>query len=53
MKKKLIRLELEYEDGSISKLIGEEAEKWDKAMSDVMWCYQNHGNKFPRFKWAK
>lgn len=53
MNKKLVRVEFEYEDGTISKLIGKEAERWNEAMSDVMFCYQNHGNIFPNFEWVK
>jgi len=34
--KKLIKIELEYEDGTKSKLIGDEAERWNQAMNDVM-----------------
>jgi len=49
--KKLSRVELEYDDGSISKLVGKDAEEWDKAMNDVMFCYQNHGRAFPKFNW--
>jgi len=51
MKKKLVRAEFEYEDGSVSKLVGDEADKWDTAMGDVMFCYQNHDNIFPKFDW--
>ena len=51
MEKKLKEVEFEYEDGSKSKLIGDDAKKWQEAMNDVMFCYQNHGNIFPLFNW--
>ena len=50
--KKVTKVEFEYEDGTKSKLIGDEAERWNQAMKDVMFCYQNHGNTFPKFEWV-
>jgi len=49
--KKLKKVVFEYDD-ELRFIEGEDAEKWNDAITDVMFCYQNHGNAFPSFKWG-
>lgn len=51
MKKELKKILFEYDD-ELHILSGKDAEQWNQAMTDVMFCYQNHGNVFPKFKWG-
>jgi len=51
MKHKLEKILYEYDD-ELRVLSGKDAEKWRSAMDDVMFCYHNHGNVFPKFKWG-
>jgi len=49
--KKLVRVELEYDNGEIHRLTGEDAEKWLEAANGQAVMSALHGMSFPEFKW--
>src|SRR3990167_9479831 len=51
IERKLIHLELSFDDGSIESLSGTEAQKWKKAVdAQVAYCWA-HNMPFPTLKW--
>ena|SRR3990167_6461122 len=49
--RKLVHLELSFDDGSIESLTGAEAQKWKEAAdAQVAFCW-SHGMPFPTLKW--
>lgn len=51
-KPKLIRLEFEYDDGSIQRLTGEEAHRWFREANAAVTISTIHGAPFPGdFQW--
>jgi len=53
MNAKTVRVQLDFEDGTILILEGEEAAKWyDASVSQAVLC-DGHGMKFPDLKWQK
>lgn len=53
MDKKNIRVEIEFDDGTIMRLIGEQAELWQKAVESQGVMSAIHGHPFPELKWEK
>jgi hypothetical protein len=51
--KKLIKVTMEYSDGEVSYLDGEDAAKWESAANGVIMFNYAHGVHFPQFKWKK
>ena len=51
IEKKIIRVEFEYDDGSIQRLVGEEAAKWLDACNGQITMARVHGLPFPEFDW--
>ncbi len=49
--KKIIRVELEYDNGEIHRLTGEEAEKWLEAANGQAVFNSVHGMQFPKLDW--
>jgi len=49
--KKIVRVELEYDDGSIHRLTGDDAEKWLEAANGQAVMSHIHGMPFPSFDW--
>jgi len=49
--KKIIRVELEYDNGEIHRLTGEEAEKWLEAANGQAVMGHIHGMPFPALDW--
>jgi hypothetical protein len=49
--KKLVRIEMEWDNGDIQALTDEQAEEWlEKVNGFITFCWA-HGMKFPEFKW--
>jgi len=48
---KMIRVELEYSDGSVVRLTGAEATRWYHACAEEATFCQTRGLKFPVFQW--
>ena len=51
MAKKLTRVSLQYEDGTIQRLIGSEADKWLTAVNGCCHVSQLHHCPMPDFEW--
>lgn len=50
-KPKMIKIELEFDDGRIQRMTGEDANKWLEAVSDqAVFCHV-HGVPFPQMHW--
>ena len=47
----LIRVELEFKNGEINKLVGKEATKWYEAVCGQSVINQVHGFGFPQLEW--
>lgn len=50
-KAKCVRVEIERGDGTIIRLRGEEAEKWDRYVDGLAGCCYAHGQTGPELKW--
>jgi hypothetical protein len=48
---KTVRVEIEFDDGMITRMTGEQAEKWQKACMSLSVYSSVHGNEFPKFEW--
>lgn len=53
MDKKNVRVEIEFDNGEIMRLTGEQAELWQKAVESQGVMSAIHGNEFPALKWEK
>jgi len=51
--KKLIRVELEYDDGSIKRLTGDNAHKWNEQVSNASMMAYIHGSRFELLSWEE
>jgi hypothetical protein len=49
--KKIVKVELEYDNGEIHRLTGEEAEKWLEAANGQAVLGWTHGMPFPELEW--
>ena len=49
--KKIVRVELEYDDGEICRLVDKEAEKWLEAANGQAVFNSVHGMHFPKLDW--
>ncbi len=50
---KIVRVEIEKEDGTIIRVTGEEAEKWSKACEAMVTLSFSHGFPFPELNWEE
>lgn len=48
---KMVRVEMEFEDGRIQRLSGEEAQKWLTAVNGQCTMGWVHGMPMPQFEW--
>jgi len=51
--KKLVRVLLEWSDGTIEVAVNEEAEKWNEASKTAGIVASVHGINFPEVKWER
>lgn len=47
----VVRVEIEHSDGTISRLTGDDATKWNEAVQSAITMAYVHGMPFPTFKW--
>jgi hypothetical protein len=50
-KSQLVRVELEYADGEVIRLVGDEARRWYEAGLAESVLAWNHGMRFPEVTW--
>ena len=50
---KIVKVTIEFEDGDIHSLEGEEAQKWDEACASLASLGFAHGMMFPEFDWKE
>ncbi len=48
-----IKVEITREDGSVLRVVGDEAEKWQKAVESQATLCSIHGVNFPELKWEE
>ena len=53
MGKKLLKVTMEYDDGEIQTLEGEQAQQWEKELNGAVTMNWVHGHHMPQFKWKK
>ena len=51
--RKLVRVELEYDNGEVTTLKGDEAAKWLEAVNGAVMNAWVHGVSLPEFPWEK
>jgi len=49
--KKAVRIEMEFDDGTVQRLTGEQAQKWLDAANGQAVMGWAHGMEFPQFDW--
>jgi hypothetical protein len=47
----LVRIEMEYENGEIVRLTGDNAKEWSRACVQESMLAYNHGMRFPTLEW--
>ncbi len=52
-KAKVIRVEVEFEDGKVIRLTGRSAGRWQEAVESQSFLAFAHGRAFPRLRWQR
>lgn len=50
---KLVRVEMEFDDGKVQRLSGDVAEEWLQRVNGFVTLAWVHGSNFPEFKWEE